>query len=441
MTVVDAEASVRETLTRLHPLIRIVLKHDSRIDEAVGRAILESVEESICRQIGRELDLDSASIDISAHTRLRELMSDSRLVRGVSAETSAGEDTPGGTEAAASTATPTQASALREEVDAAIEARTQAVSELLGSADELNASFIRLYVGEGLSDVEIARRLDISSEHIARLREDLLTKLENVWLGMNPSEAPSDKVPSCFDPSWSYHFVPYVRGKLDPDRTNYIEGHAFRCLRCGARLGGLQAVIDRIRSGEWAPSAGGKARPAQSAGLKVLGIAAVIVVGLLSVFLVRSSIVFDGVHSALSEVSVFQPVEIPAGLSLPEGSPYAATLSEALEAYNRKGYAESADGWQRLYDAGVRVSNLTLYLGVSQLLASRAEDAAVTLARQVPSGTEGTPYHFYRAQSLLVLGRVEEAREELRGVLAAGESPYREQAETQLTALLGHPGN
>lgn len=445
MAVVEAEASIREQLTRLHPLIQIALKHGGRVDDEVGAQILEKVEAWTCELMRREPHLDPGSLGITVHTRLRELMAEAQLFREVKSTEDAAKKEA--TKEAEEVAEPETTKCLGESVAPEIEMvsadRRQAVAEILANAQGQFADFIKLYVGEGLPDLEIAHRLGITSDDVERLRADLLAKLENAWLGADPSIDSPDEAPPCFDAIWFYHFVTYVRGKLDPDRMNYVEGHAFRCLRCGARLGGLQTIIDQIRSGAWKGDAGktsaAKTRKRRSTGGMFLGGAAVIIMGMLSAFLVQSSVGPDGAQSKTSEISVLQPVEIPEGMALPDGSRHAATLSATIRAYNQRNYARAADGWERLHEAGARVSNLTLYIGVSQLLAGRAGRAAVTLAREVPPGHEGTPYHFYRAQSLLVLGRVEEAREELRRVLAVGDSPYREQAEIQLTALLSPP--
>jgi hypothetical protein len=445
MAVVEAETSVRDQLTRLHPLIQIALKHGARVDDEAGARILGKVEAWICELLHREPHLDPGSLGITVHTRLRELMADAQLFRD-GKETGDGEKkeaTKEAEEADASGATSCLEESLATEIETVTAARRQAVREILEGAKGRTADFIKLYVGEGLPDLEIARRLGIASDDMERMKEDLLARLESAWLSADPSMDSPHEAPPCFDSTWFYHFVTYVRGKLDPDRKNYIEGHAFRCVRCGARLGGLQMIIDQIRSGSWTGDAerpaAAKVRRRGSTGGMILGAVAVIIVGTLSAFLVQSSVGPDGGQSTTSEISVLQPVEIPEDMSLPEGARHTATLSATIRAYKQRDYARAAEGWERLHAGGARVSNLTLYLGVSQLLAGRAGRAVVTLAREVPFGPEGIPYYFYRAQSLLVLGRVEEAREELRRVLALGESDYREQAEIQLTALLSPP--
>jgi tetratricopeptide (TPR) repeat protein len=229
---------------------------------------------------------------------------------------------------------------------------------------------------------------------------------------------------------------------LDPDRKNRVEEHAFLCARCGVRLASLQAAHDFVRTGN------GLAGPvaAKEDGTKrgktpgvVVWIVAALASAAATAILLLGTLDRDEMQASAKRLSALDPPEIPASTSLPSDSPHLETFRRAVAAYERGSYSEAAREWERLYEAEASVRDLGLYLGVSQLIEGRAEEAAATLARSLPEGEAATPYHFYRAQALLVAGHVEEAREELRVVLSAGESIYREDAARQLTSLLGPP--
>jgi hypothetical protein len=433
MTAVRAEAPVREALIRLHPLILTVLRRGKRLDDKTREAIFERTLEWCCDLVRREPSLPVQSIGTSVHTRLRQLMSEPKLALPLG-----GDGSPGEGDAKADGVP----RALREEAEGIMEARVAAIQAFLDSLEDPHARVLRLSVGDGLTDLEVAARTGLGSEQVNGILVDITKRMEYVWLAAAPGfDSPGG--PSGDDEAWVFHYIPYVRGKLDPDRTNFTENHAFRYVRAGARLAALQCVVDRIRSGEWkrtAPKAEEAAGRKQRSALPVLGgIAAAVVVGALAAFIVVSSLGNHAFERRGSEMSILQPAEIPPGLSMGGASPHAATLEQAVAAYRAGDYERASEHWQRLYDAGARVPDLGLYLGVSQLLEGRPRRAVETQARQVPPGQAGVPYHFYRAQSLLVLGRVEEAREELRVVLASGESGYKSDAERQLTTLLSPP--
>lgn len=438
MTVVEARPSARHTLIRLHPLIRLVLRRGPGLDERQRSAILRRVVRWCQELVEREPQLSMTAVSTSVHTRLRQVMADPRHVSEESAEDQAEDSARESSEQPPSA--PSGDETLLEDLDAVEARRRAAVRELMDSLNGLQGSILKLAVGDGLNDVEIAARAGIASDQVGHIGAELLRKLEDAWLAADPVAGRLSDSPAAEDALF-FHYIAYVRGKLDPDRMNLTESHAFRYVRNGSRIAALQVVYDQIRAGEWKPKvtvARGKRAPvAAVAGTSV----AVVAAGILTSLVVISSIGREELRAGGTEMSILEPAPLPSGLSVPVESPHAETLEEAIAAYSREDYSEAAESWRRLYDGGATIPDLGLYLGVSQFLSGDSRGAVHTLARQVPMGTRGIPYHFYRAQALLVLGRVEEAREELRAVLSSGDSGYRADAERQLTTLLTPQAN
>jgi DNA-directed RNA polymerase specialized sigma24 family protein len=408
------------------PLVDLVLRHGKGLDEGLRTAIRKELEEEAARLWGRDPELPPEAVATALHTRLRELMAESRLARTDRGclQLPAEEEAPEGAPKESPSGAPPPAARRRSEaLRVALEALPPIWKEIL-----------RLQLVAGADRVAIARALGMSTEEVGEAAEAALARLATAWLESGPEKKRWEELPPCNEPYWSHHFAAYVRGDLDPDRKNVVEEHAFRCRRCATRLLALQQAYDmKVSSSPPSPvkQVREKRATAWIGGFLVTGIA------LFLVLLAVQSVLGKGERlTKAREVSVLRPIRMPTNPPLPEDPALRELWKEAVTSYQRGDYAKAAERLAKLYDSGAEIPNLGLYLGVSQLLAGQAKDAARTLARQVPEGAPGVAHHFYRAQALLMLGRVEEAREELRAVLASGASVFRRDAERQLTVLM-----
>ncbi|MBU1698695.1 MAG: hypothetical protein KJ970_04180 [Candidatus Eisenbacteria bacterium] len=433
------DRSVLDHLVWFNPMIRTTLRHAVNIDEEMAKIILGRMELEVIQQVERNPGIPQERLGGILHTRLHELMARSGSLRAEGAASKAPSEGD----------SPTVPDGPRERVEGVqvkIRARTETIRRSLNDLDELPREILRQRYLKGLNDSQIASELDLSSEVVSRMAETSLVNLLGVYLGPDAKTLPATSEPGCCQDFWRVPFTNYVRNQLDPDTTHLLESQGFKCRRCGGMIVLLHTILDVFRSGESA--AGGTRKSNAGEGfperesigrsrLKIVGGAfATLLIGIIVALFVQSSVGREQMIGPSQEMTILQPVPVDSEFAMPAASPYIGDYERAVTAYEKGQYSVALGRWERLYTEGVPVPNLLLYLGVTQLLSGKVEEAAQTLVRHVPQGSAGIPYHFYRAQALLIIGRVEEAREELRAVLAGGESSYRDDAERQLTTLL-----
>lgn len=204
----------------------------------------------------------------------------------------------------------------------------------------------------------------------------------------------------------------YLAGRLSPDETVAFEDHYVSCRRCqdDLRLGvatrrGLAAIPARRESVRR------RVRPAHVA----LGLAAA--AGVAGVLLIARDRVSEDVArlGGVLEPPVYLGVAVR-GIEESRDSLFAAAMS----AYAARRYEEAAKGLGEALAAGVDSAPALFFRAASLLMMGRNRDAEQGFRDVIALGE--TPYtpeaSFFRAKALLRLGNAREAGAELRVVAA-----------------------
>jgi len=189
-----------------------------------------------------------------------------------------------------------------------------------------------------------------------------------------------------------------------------FEAHVIACPRCQDEIRLATAVRAEL------------ARPA-SARRPVpwlpLGLVAAAVLG--GVVLLRPA----GERGALAQLGAVTEAPIYLGQAVRgTTAPGDSIFGAAMAAYGDRRYAEAAAGLTRALAAGVDSAPALFFLGASELMVGRSDEAAAAFRRLQSLGD--TPYlpeaHYYRAKALLRLGKQAAALAELAQVPTADSS-------------------
>ncbi len=201
----------------------------------------------------------------------------------------------------------------------------------------------------------------------------------------------------------------YLSRSLPESEAADFEAHYLTCANCQGllRLGvgvrhTLGASVEPSRRGRWMLVAGS------------LGLAA----GLAGILLLRPEN-----PSALTNLGGV--VQAPLYLGIPVRSEPPASpdslFAEAMQHYALERFDRAATGLEAALRAGVDPAPAEFFLGASRLMLDRSRDAGAAFERVISLGD--SPYlseaRYYRAKTLLRLGRGSEALAELEAVPAA----------------------
>ena len=190
----------------------------------------------------------------------------------------------------------------------------------------------------------------------------------------------------------------YVLGRLDESRRQAFEDHYFECAACLAHVRALQDLREALA----APAAAPARRNLRTAGV-ILAAAAVLVLA------VRTG------HELWSDRQ--EAVSSPAARDVVLGAPPAPALRVELPPYTPARLRAVPSDAQRLFRDAMTNYTVTNCAGaIEGLRRAVAADGAYTQAR------------FYLGACELHTGAVDEAATNLQRVVAAGESPYLEDA-------------
>ncbi len=226
----------------------------------------------------------------------------------------------------------------------------------------------------------------------------------------------------------------YLQGSLDPELRDDFELHYFACESCLAQLQTAQAIQPVLASTPPPPLR--RRRPI----LPWLGLAAaaVVTVALLS---------WPKPSPAPAPVAAVLPAE-PATLLLSEirPAPYSPTLfrdgasspppelAAAMSLYQDRQWGSAAQALALLSRQSPPNPVALHFAGISNLLAGHTEAALDALDRVIALG-QNTPFEeearFYRAQALLLLRRLPQARQELQRIVQ-GRGDYEAPARSLL---------
>jgi TolA-binding protein len=262
--------------------------------------------------------------------------------------------------------------------------------------------------------------------------------------------------------------VAYLRGDLPEEERDVFERHVFECADCFERLQvvrGLQAVLRQD-----APQAAPGTRPgrairrppatgwlAWAAGAAFVAVGAAMVLrnlgtpvplpspGPTAAPTASASAVGPADAPSPSEqvpLDVLARVEPPpyAPLTVRGGDPGEAAFARAMDAYVRGDYAAAAGGLRAALKEDPGSVEARFYLGVSELLAGRPDEAIRQLGRVAQGEDEAfaEAARYYLAKAHLARRDIAAARRELRRV-AQGDGGHKEQAGKLLQALGAEP--
>lgn len=223
--------------------------------------------------------------------------------------------------------------------------------------------------------------------------------------------------------------VRYVSGDLDEREQARFEDHYFECAACLATVQALQAGM-RVLPGRRSVSASAVRRIRAPAWAMAAGVAALAVSALVTL---RSTRMAAPPPSSYAGATPSPAVDPYAELAWVEPPPYVPLvmrgrkpandpLAAAMQKYTSRDFAAAAAGLREAIAAGSATDEARFYLGVSELLAGRADVAAEELRSVAAAASEpalATEARFYRSKALLAQRRVAEARAELQMLAVA----------------------
>jgi hypothetical protein len=223
----------------------------------------------------------------------------------------------------------------------------------------------------------------------------------------------------------------YVQGKLDPGLRDDFENHYFECESCLAFLQTVQTIHPVLAA--MPPPVLAKRRAPL---LPWLGLAAAAALVIVLIFWQKPS---------PNSVAALPP-PAPAALLLSEirPAPYSPALfrdgaagpgpafETAMRLYQNRRWKDAAEALAMVARTPPSNPAALHFAGISHLLASQPEAALAALDRVIAVGSN-SPFEeearFYRAQALLLTGRLPEARQELDRVIQA-KGDYEAQARS-----------
>ncbi len=197
--------------------------------------------------------------------------------------------------------------------------------------------------------------------------------------------------------------------------------HLVSCNRCYQRLQVLLA-LEKIRKGPERVSLRGTR-------IELIAAGALLVVALAGIVRFNPSVVEQPSALATSQPYSLFPLQVRAGQDPDEN-----LRSQALRAYQAGDFQVASDLFAQL-PAGPEVS---FFRGVCLYLLNRPRPALEMFVQASDSPIWQPPADWFRANALLRLGEVEEARSILEG-LSAGVSDYRSRARQLLSRLRNLP--
>jgi TolA-binding protein len=261
--------------------------------------------------------------------------------------------------------------------------------------------------------------------------------------------------------------VAYLRGALPEEERDAFERHYFECAACHERLRIVRDAGVVLRSGAaaveaWPPRpARGAFRPparpwlAWAAGAAFVAVGAAVVLRNLAPPAPPSAT--PAAVSPTAPASAAPPsaepvprppldvlarVEPPpyAPLVVRGGEPADAAFAKAMDLYVRGDHAGAAAGLRAALQEDPSLLEARFYLGVSELLAGRAQPAVRELRRVASGDDEGfaEAARYYLAKAHLSSGDAAAARRELQ-LVARGEGDHKQRAEQLLEALGAEP--
>ena len=243
----------------------------------------------------------------------------------------------------------------------------------------------------------------------------------------------------------------YVLGRLDGSRQQAFEDHYFDCTTCLARL----RAVEEIRAGLTpSPSAVGRVfRPGKSpkrwnlrAPLAILAAAAVLVLAVRTGHQVWTGRTEEALRPAPApdvvlpvtpapSVTIELPAYAPARLRAIPGDAQ-RIFRDAMTQYTSTNCAGAVPGLQRALTVDETYTQARFYLGACQLHGGDVSEAVVNLQRVIAAGE--SPYledaHWFRALARVKQGDVAGAREQLQRVIDL-DGDRRAEAARLLTEL------
>ncbi len=218
----------------------------------------------------------------------------------------------------------------------------------------------------------------------------------------------------------------YLTGDLTKVEREDFEAHYFECDQCFAAVEAARAVQSALRTVR---------RPKRRNWVPVFAaIAAMVVIALGIVLWRRPATVAHSVPVTSNRFELlarFDPPRYEAAALRGANSAPSSDFREAMEHYSRGDYAGAIPGLQKVDSTQAR-----FYLGVSYLLTGDRVSALAVLRKVIAAGD--TPYleeaRFYLAKGLIGGGDIAGARAELRGV-AAMHGDLEKQAGELITQL------
>lgn len=218
----------------------------------------------------------------------------------------------------------------------------------------------------------------------------------------------------------------YLQGTLDPPLLDEFEEHYFACESCLAQLRTVQAIRPVLASMPL-PAPAKRSWVA----LPWFGLAAAVAATILIFFWPRPSASPDPVAALPTTAPATPPLLL---LSEIQPAPYAPALfrdgastpspafREAMRSYQRGEWTQAAQALSAVAESSPSNPAALHFAGISSLLAGKSESALAFLDRVIAFGQQ-SPFEeearFYRAQTLLLMGRPPEAREELERIVQA----------------------
>jgi TolA-binding protein len=249
--------------------------------------------------------------------------------------------------------------------------------------------------------------------------------------------------------------VAYLRGDLPEAERDAFEQHTFECADCFERLQvvrALQAVLRREAEAVPRATDAGRRRAPGAGWLAWAAGAAFVAVG--ATMVLRNMpppeplpTIAPTATAATAEPSVTAttpPLEALARVDPPPYAPLVVRGSEpgdtafgrAMEAYVRGDYPAAAAGLRMALKEDPADAEARFYLGVSELVSGRSQEAVRELDRVATGDDTGfaEAARYYLAHAYLAQRDVAAARRELRRV-AQGDGDHKEQAQRLLREL------
>ena len=209
----------------------------------------------------------------------------------------------------------------------------------------------------------------------------------------------------------------YVAGRLsDEEGLGALETHLLTCEACREEL--RIAVVVRAESSALGQS---KRRP-----WALVGVGLALAAGLAALVVVRSGGNAGDVRALglVAQAPLYLGVAVRGSIA-----PGDSLFDAAMVAYGDGDYTAAARGLARALAAGMDSAPAAFFLGASELMTGRPDDAATAFRRVIALGD--TPYraeaHYYLAKALLHQGKAGPALRELQQV-PPSDSPIAESA-------------